>query len=130
MPLYEYRCTACSHELEVLQKLSDPAPVECPVCHQPALQKKLSAAGFQLKGTGWYVTDFRGGNKPRADNAPKGGDESATAAPSGEAGADSAKSGTEGGAKSGTEVTTSAPAAGGSTAPATPSKPAVAPSAG
>ena len=130
MPLYEYRCTACSHELEVLQKLSDPAPVECPACHQPTLQKKLSAAGFQLKGTGWYVTDFRGGNKPRADDASKGSGEAAAAAPNGEAAGASAKPGTEGGAKSGTEGSSSVPAAGGSAAPATPSIPAATPSAG
>lgn len=71
MPLYEYRCGACGHELEVLQKISDPAPVDCPACHQASLQKKLSAAGFQLKGTGWYVTDFRGGKSPTSEPAIK-----------------------------------------------------------
>jgi hypothetical protein len=67
MPLYEYRCASCGHELEVLQKVSAPAPVDCPACQQPHLQKKLTAAGFQLKGTGWYVTDFRGGNGPTSE---------------------------------------------------------------
>jgi putative FmdB family regulatory protein len=71
MPLYEYRCGACGHELEVLQKISDPAPVDCPACHQASLQKKLSAAGFQLKGTGWYVTDFRGGKSATSEPAIK-----------------------------------------------------------
>ena len=75
MPLYQYRCADCGHELEVLQKLSDPAPVECPVCHHASLQKQVTAAGFQLKGTGWYVTDFRGGNSAaaRADKPAESG---------------------------------------------------------
>jgi len=71
MPLYEYRCTACGHELEVLKKISAPAPADCPACKQATLQKKLSAAGFQLKGTGWYVTDFRGGKSPTSEPAIK-----------------------------------------------------------
>ena len=61
MPIYEYRCQECEHEVEALQKLSDPPLVDCPACGKPALQKLVSAAGFQLKGSGWYVTDFRGG---------------------------------------------------------------------
>ena len=61
MPIYEYRCSACGHELEALQKFSDAPLVACPACHRDALQKKVSAAGFQLKGSGWYVTDFKGG---------------------------------------------------------------------
>lgn len=60
MPIYEYRCSSCGHELESLQKLSDPPLVVCPACQKEALVKLVSAAGFQLKGTGWYVTDFRG----------------------------------------------------------------------
>jgi putative FmdB family regulatory protein len=59
MPIYEYRCTSCGHELEALQKLSDAPLTECPACKASALNKKVSAAGFQLKGSGWYVTDFR-----------------------------------------------------------------------
>ncbi len=59
MPLYEYRCQACGKEIEVLQKISDPLRTECPSCGQSALVKKVTAAGFQLKGTGWYVTDFK-----------------------------------------------------------------------
>ncbi len=59
MPIYEYQCQSCGHELEVLQKISDPSLTECPECHQDALQKKVSAAGFRLKGSGWYETDFK-----------------------------------------------------------------------
>lgn len=59
MPIYEYRCNSCQHELEKLQKLSDPPLVTCPVCHEEALRKKASAAGFRLKGGGWYETDFK-----------------------------------------------------------------------
>lgn len=64
MPTYEYQCSACGHQLEAFQKMSDPALTECPHCHQANLQKLVSAAGFQLKGTGWYVTDFRNKGKP------------------------------------------------------------------
>jgi putative FmdB family regulatory protein len=71
MPIYEYRCASCGHELEALQKLSDAPLAECPACHKPELKKLLSAAGFQLKGSGWYVTDFRGGNKPAAKDKDK-----------------------------------------------------------
>lgn len=80
MPLYEFRCASCGHELEVLQKMSAPAPVDCPACKQASLQKKLTAAGFQLKGTGWYVTDFRGGNSPSAETATKNNGEPSAAA--------------------------------------------------
>jgi putative FmdB family regulatory protein len=67
MPIYEYRCTSCGHELEALQKLSEPPLTDCPVCHKVDLRKLVSAAGFQLKGSGWYVTDFRNsGAKPAA----------------------------------------------------------------
>ena len=63
MPIYEYRCRDCGKEHEVLQKVSEPPLTECPACGKPALQKLLSAAGFQLKGSGWYATDFKGGGK-------------------------------------------------------------------
>ncbi len=59
MPIYEYRCTACEQKVEVLQKLSDPPLVTCPACAQQTLVKSVTAAGFQLKGSGWYQTDFR-----------------------------------------------------------------------
>jgi putative FmdB family regulatory protein len=64
MPIYEYRCTACGKELEALQKLSDAPLKTCPACHDETLVKRVSAAGFQLKGSGWYVTDFKGSGKP------------------------------------------------------------------
>lgn len=63
MPIYEYRCHACGHELEKLQKISDAPLTDCPACEKPELQKQISAAGFRLKGSGWYETDFKTGNK-------------------------------------------------------------------
>ncbi len=63
MPIYEYQCQSCSHELEALQKMSDEALSTCPKCEIDALQKKISAVGFRLKGNGWYETDFKSGNK-------------------------------------------------------------------
>ena len=67
MPIYEYRCSACGHELEALQKLSEAPLRTCPACAKDTLTKLLSAAGFQLKGSGWYATDFKGsGSKPAA----------------------------------------------------------------
>jgi putative FmdB family regulatory protein len=67
MPIYEYRCSSCGHELESLQKFSDAPLTACPACQREALVKKVSASGFQLKGSGWYVTDFKGsGGKPAA----------------------------------------------------------------
>lgn len=63
MPIYEYQCQACGHAHEALQKLSDPVLVICPACNKSALMKKISAAGFRLKGNGWYETDFKSGAK-------------------------------------------------------------------
>lgn len=63
MPIYEYRCQACGHELEALQKMGDGALVDCPACGQPELKKQLSASGFRLSGSGWYETDFKTGSK-------------------------------------------------------------------
>jgi len=63
MPIYEYRCTACGHELEAMQKMSEPPLTDCPECGESALTKLVSAAGFRLKGSGWYETDFKSGNK-------------------------------------------------------------------
>jgi putative FmdB family regulatory protein len=67
MPIYEYRCGECGEELDALQKVSEPPLTECPACGKPALQKQLSAAGFQLKGSGWYATDFKGSGKKPAE---------------------------------------------------------------
>jgi putative FmdB family regulatory protein len=63
MPIYEYACRACGAQREVMQKVSDAPLTTCPECHADAFEKKVSAAGFQLKGSGWYVTDFRGDSK-------------------------------------------------------------------
>lgn len=80
MPIYAYKCNACGHEQDVLQKMSDPVLTVCPECGECAYAKQVTAAGFQLKGSGWYVTDFRnnGAAKPAGGS---GGGEAATAAP-------------------------------------------------
>lgn len=59
MPIYEYACTACGHQCEVLQKISDNPLSDCPACHSPSLKKMISAAGFRLSGKGWYESDFK-----------------------------------------------------------------------
>ena len=81
MPIYEYRCESCGHELEKLQKLADAPLTDCPACGKPDLKKKISAAGFRLKGGGWYETDFKQANKKNLheggqgkDGETKGGD--------------------------------------------------------
>ncbi len=71
MPFYEYRCKNCHHELEVMQKISDSPLSDCPNCGKNGLDKIISAAGFQLKGTGWYVTDFRNSSKSKPDTTTK-----------------------------------------------------------
>lgn len=73
MPIYEYRCGECGFQKEFLQRMNDAQLTDCPECGKSALQKMVSAAGFQLKGTGWYVTDFRDKAKPAAktDKAEK-----------------------------------------------------------
>src|SRR3954464_9239671 len=70
MPIYEYRCAACGHQDEHLQKVSDAPLAVCPACGKRKYQKQLSAAGFQLKGTGWDATDFKGSAKKAADKKP------------------------------------------------------------
>lgn len=70
MPIYEYRCEACGHQDEHLQKISEPQLTVCPACRKPTYKKMLSAAGFQLKGSGWYATDFKNtGKKPAEKKA-------------------------------------------------------------
>lgn len=66
MPIYAYRCEACGHAKDVLQKISDAPLTTCPACGAEAFTKQVTAAGFQLKGSGWYVTDFRGGSSAKA----------------------------------------------------------------
>ena len=63
MPIYAYKCASCGFAKDALQKMSDPPLTVCPSCGEPALEKQVTAAGFQLKGSGWYVTDFRDGGK-------------------------------------------------------------------
>ncbi|MBM7059751.1 zinc ribbon domain-containing protein [Pseudomonas sp. UL073] len=72
MPIYEYQCASCGHQLEALQKFSDAPLVDCPTCLAPELTKMLSVPGFRLKGAGWYETDFKTGAKKNlaGDNAP------------------------------------------------------------
>ena len=72
MPIYAYRCEECGFTKDVLQKISDPVLTVCPSCARPAFKKQVTAAGFQLKGTGWYVTDFRGGTPPATATAGAG----------------------------------------------------------
>jgi len=73
MPIYEYKCTECQHRLEKLQKMSDDPLKDCPECGKSSLTKLVSASSFKLKGTGWYETDFKGGNKPKdkKETSPK-----------------------------------------------------------
>ena len=59
MPIYEYRCAVCGHQLEALQKMSDEPLSDCPACHAPELKKQISAVSFRLSGSGWYETDFK-----------------------------------------------------------------------
>jgi putative FmdB family regulatory protein len=85
MPIYAYRCSACGHAQDVLQKISDPLLTVCPACGQSSFVKQVTAAGFQLKGSGWYVTDFRNNGAARPAEAKgqgegegKGDDKGAT----------------------------------------------------
>ncbi|CAM3668356.1 FmdB family zinc ribbon protein [Paracidovorax anthurii] len=85
MPIYAYKCGSCGHAKDVLQKISDAPLTVCPACGAEAFSKQITAAGFQLKGSGWYVTDFRGGNSGAPAAAPAaegaGGASSPAAAP-------------------------------------------------
>jgi putative FmdB family regulatory protein len=72
MPIYAYKCDACGHAKDALQKISDAPLTVCPACGASAFKKQLTAAGFQLKGSGWYVTDFRNGNNSGAPAAKSG----------------------------------------------------------
>ena len=83
MPIYAYRCSACGHAKDVLQKISDPVLSTCPACGAESFSKQLSAPGFQLKGSGWYVTDFRNNN---GAGKPAAGQSAAPAASGGDAG--------------------------------------------
>jgi len=83
MPIYEYRCSSCGFQKEYLQKIADPVLSVCPECGKSTFSKMLSAAGFQLKGSGWYATDFKNtGSKPKAADKASG---TASEAPKGDA---------------------------------------------
>jgi putative FmdB family regulatory protein len=86
MPIYAYKCESCGAAKDVLQKISDSALSDCPACGQPTFRKQVTAAGFQLKGSGWYATDFRGGAAGSAGTAAAAGSTSGSseaAAPAG-----------------------------------------------
>ncbi len=83
MPIYAYRCDDCGYAKDVLQKMSDPQLTVCLSCGKPTFKKQLTAAGFQLKGTGWYATDFRGGAAPAATPPASAGPVGASAAAAG-----------------------------------------------
>ena len=123
MPIYAYRCERCGHAKDVLQKVSDPVLTVCPACGESTFRKQVTAAGFQLKGSGWYVTDFRG-DKPGGKPAePGAGDESKPAdakgadAKGGDAPANAGAKG-NGAADGGKPSKTEAPAASPAAAPA------------
>ncbi len=114
MPIYEYRCGGCGFKKEYLQKLSDAPIVDCPTCGKPAMTKLVSAAGFQLKGTGWYATDFKNGSRKTPERSGKSADPGKGEAP--------AKGGAEGSgtedAKKDTPKADAAPACGAGGCPA------------
>jgi putative FmdB family regulatory protein len=102
MPIYEYRCDNCGHELEAFQKLSEGPLVTCPQCSKDALVKKVSAAGFRLKGGGWYETDFKSGKKKNVtggDSGSSGGADSSSGGSSGSSGSGSGSSSSSSGSK-------------------------------
>ena len=77
MPIYEYRCEACGHQDDHLQKVSEPQLSVCPACNKPTYKKMLSAAGFHLKGSGWYATDFKGSGKGQSTDDKKAAEKKA-----------------------------------------------------
>ena len=113
MPIYEYRCSSCGNEHEVLQKISEPLLTTCPACRKDTLTKLVSAAGFQLKGSGWYATDFKNSSKPAAKteakpevNADGKADAKSEAAPASETKSSETKTDAKSDAKSETSPTT------------------------
>ena len=113
MPIYAYRCSNCGHAQDVLQKISDPVLTVCPACGQASYVKQVTAAGFQLKGSGWYVTDFRGDGKAGKAADAAAGDKAADKAggdkPAGEA-ASKSDAGNGDGAKKAENAPAAAPA--------------------
>jgi putative FmdB family regulatory protein len=111
MPIYEYRCSSCGFQKEYLQKVTDPRLSDCPECGKTSLQKMLTAAGFQLKGSGWYATDFKSGAKPKDKAEPAKADAPA-GAPAAGAGAAAAGAAAAGaGAGAGASASAASPAA-------------------
>ena len=78
MPIYAYKCAECGHQMDVIRKVSDPPLTDCPSCGKPALVKQVTAAGFQLKGAGWYVTDFRDQGSGKKKDTAKPDEKAAT----------------------------------------------------
>ena len=76
MPIYDYQCSECDHQLEAIQKMSDPVLTDCPACGKPALKKQVSAPAFRLAGGGWYETDFKTGQKKNLAGDSSGGSDS------------------------------------------------------
>lgn len=111
MPIYAYRCADCGHEKDVLRKLSDPPLTQCPACGKDSFSKQVTAAGFQLKGSGWYVTDFRGGNSNGSGNGNNGKAGNAETNAAGANGSDASASKAEGGTVSGGDTAAPASAA-------------------
>jgi putative FmdB family regulatory protein len=129
MPIYAYRCAACGHSKDVLQKMSDPVLTVCPNCGADQFQKQVTAAGFQLKGSGWYVTDFRGGAKPAGEGGAAeaaGGDKKAdtTTTADTKSGESAPALGAKSAAKSDSAAPSPAPASSGTSSPAPASPPA------
>lgn len=107
MPIYAYRCAVCGHAKDVLQKISDPLLTTCPACGAESFEKQVTAAGFQLKGSGWYVTDFRGG----AQSAPSDAGAASTKAAPGSSAESAPSKDNAAGAGSSAAATTATPAA-------------------
>lgn len=114
MPIYAYRCESCGFAKDVLQKISDPVLTDCPTCGQAKFQKQVTAAGFQLKGSGWYVTDFRDGKGGK----PAGGNESTSDGEAKPAAASDASAPTTPAQPAAAPASTAAPATAPSAAPA------------
>ncbi|WP_322005885.1 FmdB family zinc ribbon protein [Paraburkholderia tropica] len=110
MPIYAYRCESCGFAKDVLQKISDAPLTQCPSCGADAYRKQVTAAGFQLKGSGWYVTDFRGGN---SNGNNSGTSAAATGAKSGDAASSSEGGKSESASPAAAATTSAAPAASG-----------------
>ena len=122
MPIYAYKCTACGHAEDVLQKISDNRLTDCPACKKSTYEKQVTAAGFQLKGSGWYVTDFRNnaGGTSKTSEAAVGKTAAEAAAGSGSAASDAASRNGNGGGAASAASTGAAPNASSNTSNSAP----------